>query len=194
MKYAPLILTCLIFAGCASAPQPKTTYLLRSDVILESRAFQLGEPAVALGRIEVANYLDQPGLVTADSDGAIHVSNYNKWAEPLRKSLRSFLAMELSAALQEDILTEDPRDSAILRLDVTIDQLHGDADGYAVLLAFWSLKLGDEVAEFQYTQRRPLEGEGYVALVAAKQQVLSGLAYEIASELGARKQQALSTR
>ena len=86
MKYASLLLTCLIFAGCASAPTPKTTYLLRSDVIFESRELQHGAVPVAIGRIELANYLAQPGIVTADADGAIHVSNYNLWAEPLQKS------------------------------------------------------------------------------------------------------------
>lgn len=192
MKYASLILTCLILAGCSSTPEPKTTYLLRSDVVLESRELQLGEPAIALGRIEVANYLDQPGIVTVDMDGAIHVSNYNSWAEPLRKSLDSFLALELSAALQEDLTQEitDRRNTIVL--EVEIDQLHGDAEGYAVLMAFWSYTLDGETVEFQYTQRRPLERDGYTALVAAEQQVLSGLAYEIASELSARRQQAMN--
>ena len=190
MKYIPLLPICLIFAGCASAPTPKTTYLLRSDVIFESRELQHGAVPVSLGRIEVANYLAQPGVVMTDADGVIHVSNYNLWAEPLQKSLRSFLAMELSAALQEDISLETDRSRDGLRLDVKIDQLHGDSHGYAVLVAFWSYELDGETVEFQYNQRRPLKGEGYAALVAAQQQVLSGLAHEIGSELSAQRQKA----
>ncbi|MGB0415221.1 MAG: PqiC family protein [Coraliomargarita sp.] len=190
MKLTYLTLTVLFLVGCASAPEPKTTYLMRSDVILESREFHHTEVPVCLAQINVANYLDQPGIVTVEANGALHVSNYNLWAEPLRKSLRSFLSMELSAALREDILIDERQHPDALLVDIRIDQLHGDADGYAVLVAFWSYELSGERVEFQYTQRRPLKKDGYAALVEAQQQVLSGLAFEIGSELNARRQQA----
>lgn len=188
MRLVYLFLAVLGFAGCATSPSSKTSYLLRSDVTLESRSLQYGSVPICIAQVEVANYLDQPGLVTVQSNGAVHVAQHSYWAEPLRKSLPSFIAMELSAALQEDIQVGAAEQPGVMRVTIRVDQLHGAVDGHAVLVAFWSYQLDGERVEFQYTQRHPMKSNGYAALVDAQHVVLRGLASEIAAELRARRQ------
>ena len=62
-------------------------------------------------------------------------------------------------------------------------QLHGDAEGRAVLVAQWSLSSGETRTVYQFYESLALEGVGYEPLVAAEKQLLIGLSKAIASEL-----------
>ena len=63
MKVAGLFLVVLLSA-CASQPLPTTYYLLRSGQDLQSTALSTSTQ-YSLGSVEIAAYLDQPGLVMA---------------------------------------------------------------------------------------------------------------------------------
>ncbi len=177
---APLII-CLL-AGCAGQPPEHSSYLLRSDKLLETRelAFQAD---IHLGGLSVANYIDQPGLVLYLGDGKIHAAKYHQWAEPLRISLRKFISTEMSAHLGQDI---SPRPSAGKdgqRIDISIDQLHGNDKGEAVLVAYWRISDGDKVTSHQYAETVALTDDGYDSLVKAEVNLLEKLAVALAESI-----------
>ena len=180
----PLVFIFLWMLGCSSTPQAKTSYLLRSEASLES-AEMVTKPVAYLGVLELANYLDQPGLVTETQPGQVHSARQHQWAEPLQTSLRAFLAMELSSAMKAPVLKQKHVSADELRVDVTIDLLHGTADGRAVLVAYWSLVADGERKAFRYVESQTLDGVGYAALVAAESALLVDLADAIALELKA---------
>ena len=174
----------LLVVACSSQPRVTSTYLLRAGT--ETQSGQR-EPAtdIAFGKLEVARYLDQPGLVLETGDGEVHAARYHQWAEPLRSSLQALLQAEISTQLGRDIRFQ-PDSPVTTRVDVIIDQLHGNSEGEAVLVATWRLRRvegEDEVHNF--VDRQPLASDGYPALVDAQRQLLLRLSHEIAVSLRA---------
>ena len=98
-------------------------------------------------------------------------------------SLREFLNVEISAANVEALATIPPGGAAASRIDVRISQLHGDAQGHAVLVASWSLSSAKQRDEYQFAETTPLDGVGYEALVTAETKLLVQLSKAIAHEL-----------
>ena len=178
-----LILTAVILlSACSTQPISRSTFLLRSDRALETRALQ---PATELylGEVMVASYIDQPGVVLEGADDTIHIAKYYQWAEPLRTSLRQFLNTEISVGLGSDIAISRIGQERAARIDVKIDQLHGDLDGNAVLVAYWSVTKKGKTTEYQYANRLSLQEPGYEALVAAEKRLLVDFAQSIARDL-----------
>jgi uncharacterized lipoprotein YmbA len=173
----------LLLGACSSQPaEPTRYYLLRTPVAVESGQ-QEAEPAYALGRVEVATYIDQSGLVQETSGGEIHLARHHQWAEPLRVSLRRFLATGIGAELGQPVALMTTS-LEVGRVDVTIDQLHGNSRGEAVLVAFWEVTSVDgAVSSHQFSEIRALSRDGYAALVEAEQALLQQLARRIGQSI-----------
>lgn len=181
MRYCAWLLL-LSLTACTSQPTTTTEYLLRSD--LEQRSRQLSPSAdFAFGTLVVADYIDHPGLVLETSRGEVHRARNHQWAEPLRRSLKLYLATEVSQHAGEDILFEVDS-PAPTTIDIRIDQLHGSSDGEAVLVAFWRLVTdGNDDRAYQFAETLPLQRDGYDALAEAEKSLLSQLAQQIAQSL-----------
>lgn len=179
-----LLLPLLLVAACSSQPTQTSTYLLRPDSDPQS-VRRAPATDIAFGKLELAGYIDQPGLVLQTGEGEVHSARYHQWAEPLRGSLEGLLQTEISRQLGRDIRFQ-PDGPVGTRVDVIIDQLHGNADGEAELVASWRLRRvegDDEVHHFVGSQ--PLVRDGYPALVEAERQLLLRLAAEIAASIPA---------
>jgi uncharacterized lipoprotein YmbA len=179
MRTLLILAVAIVLTACSTQPISRTTYLLRSEHALQTRALQ-SDTDIYLGEVMIASYLDQPGLVLEGESNTVHTAKYHQWAEPLRTSLRQFLNTEISVSLGSDIAISRIGQQRSRRIDVKIDQLHGDADGHAVLVAYWSLTEAGKTAEYQFAERTALKGVGYEALVAAEKQLLAHLAQAIA--------------
>ncbi len=172
----------VLVSACSTTPPTRSTYLLRSSSHVESGPLaEVGNET--LGELKVANYIDQSGLVLELSDGVVHSAKQHHWAEPLRISLREFLSTEITAETGRSLASAPSSSAKTTRIDVSISQLHGDAEGNAVLVAQWSLVSGKKRSEFQFSKTVALEGTGYKSLVAAETQLLVELSQAIASEL-----------
>lgn len=170
-----------LLAACSSQPQQPTTYLLRSDVAT-TPGQELAASDTGLGNIRVATYIEQPGLVLATGDGRVHAARNHLWAEPLQVSLRRYLANEIAQASGRQV-SETVVATTSTRIDVTIDQLHGDGLGSALLVAYWEVEAGGEARRFQFAERQALANDGYDALVQAEESLLRQLAGAIAKSL-----------
>jgi uncharacterized lipoprotein YmbA len=175
------LLAAALLAACSSQPQQTSSYLLRPEVAATSGS-QLAASTVALANIRVATYIEQPGLVLATGDGKIHAARNHQWAEPLQVSLRRFLATEVSSAAGVDVSATILPTTAT-RVDVTIDQLHGDGAGSALLVAYWEVESDGEISSFQFAERQTLSSDGYDALVRAEEGLLRQLAGAIAATI-----------
>ena len=176
-----IVLAISLLSACASAPPEHSTYLLRSDKGVESRQLSF-DSGIYLGGLTLADYIDQPGLVLDRGEGKIHAARHHEWAEPLRISLRPFLSAEISAQLGQDVPPYKPA-KAEQRIDVNIDQLHGNNKGEALLLAHWSVTAKEGSQTHQFSDRVALDADGYDALVAAEKKLLQQLAIAIAGSL-----------
>jgi uncharacterized lipoprotein YmbA len=175
----------LIAVGCAGKTPELKQYLLRTET--PGQIEQQAPATTGIGSLTVASYIDAPGLVLEASDVEVRAARHHQWAEPLRESLRRFLASEIAAATGRAVSSYEHRESNWKwRIDIHIDQLHGDADGSARLVAYWAVtNAGDLIvlSERGFSDSEPLSGEGYEALVRAEKKLLSKLAAAIAKAL-----------
>lgn len=181
MRYIFLFAAAALLAACSSQPQQTASYLLRTEVPATSGT-QLAASTVAFNAIRVATYLEQPGLVLATGDGQVHAARNHQWAEPLQVSLRRFLANEVSAASGMDV-SASVLPTTTTRVNLTIDQLHGDGRGSALLVAYWDIETGGKISSFEFAQRQTLASDGYTALVQAEEALLRQLAAAIAATI-----------
>jgi uncharacterized lipoprotein YmbA len=181
MRYL-LVPALAVMSACSGQPQHHTTYLLRADPPLQSRQF---EPSAqfAFGSLEIAGYLDHPGLVLETRAGEVRAARYHQWAEPLRDSVKTLLQTEISRHIGQDLLFGAGVPGAA-RIDIIIDRMHGNAAGEAVLVGYWRLhRPRGEDAIYQFAARQPLAADGYHALAAAERALLLRLAEQIAQVL-----------
>lgn len=178
-----LLLAILLLAGCAVGS--KSFYVLTAD----GPAPAGGGPGIGVGPVSLAEYIDRPNLVIAESANQLAVAEDHRWAGDLASSIARVTAANLGRQLNTGNVRSWPwQGDEGLRYQVTLDirQFHGGADGYAVIEAGWrAYSLPDRKikASRTFVDREPLETDGYQPLVAAQSRLLSRLAADIAGGL-----------
>ena len=172
-------------AGCAGkVPAPEVSYyLLRSDA-----AALEGPSDIGLGTVDVATYIDRPGLVLEVEPGVMRPAVYHHWAEPLRESLRGYLADELSRRVQAPVRHQGYgsnawKDSMATIVNVHINELHGTSSGDARISASWIVAMEDSSLEHRFEKQVRLSASGYDALVGAEKALLNALTDAISRSL-----------
>lgn len=191
MKVTLITIAMLLLSGCAGKAIPeRELYLLRAESpnqFSDSRT----HADIGLGSVRVASYIDQPGLVIETATGSMNAARYHEWAEPLRESLRTLLANDIAAAAGQPVRPRSYGETNWKRytsrlIDVSIEQLHGTADGDALLVAYWAVLDPEKrtiISEHQFSERQALTVSGYPALIEAQKRLLADLASEIAGSL-----------
>jgi len=178
-----LLLAALFAAGCAGGS--KSFYVLTADGPSPTG----GGRAIGVGPVSVAEYIDRPNLVVQSEANSLAVAEDHRWAGDLSASVARVTAANLGRRLGTGNVQIYPwqRDEEInQQVVVDVRQLHGGADGYAVIEAGWRVySLPDRrlKASRTFVDREALEGDGYQPLVAAQSKLLSRLADSIAKEM-----------
>lgn len=176
----PLFFALLLIISCGV--NEKSYYTLTADGPVTSG----GGMVIGVGPVMVAEYMDRPNLVVAESEHQLGIAENHRWAGDLSSAIGRVTAANLGRRWGTgNVRTYPWRDEDGLRKQVVIDvrQFHAGADGYAVLEAGWRVySLPDRrmVASRTFTGRESLETDGYAAMVAAQSRLLARLADEIA--------------
>jgi hypothetical protein len=179
-------LSVLLLVACAGSSAPRTQYLLRAEPA--ERSGRVEAPVrVGLGRVTVAPYLDQSGIVVETEAGQVQAAREHQWAEPLGAGLRSYLRAEMSAALGYDVSAgRTDLGDWDYTVDVYVDRLHGTMAGKAVLDASYritSRPVAGDVTAYRFSRSAPLPRAGYRGLVDAEADLVGQLAQAIAASL-----------
>jgi len=170
-------------AGCATTPSPNF-YQLEEPARLQLSGLERGL-AIGVGPINVAAYLDRPHIVTWKSEHQLELSEFNRWAEPLKDSILRVIAVNLSNMLETTRVYGLPRKSNVIplefRVEIDIPRFDGRLGGEALMSARWTLYGRDENALVTKVSiiREPSGGEGYDRLIAAQNRALQTLSREI---------------
>ena len=138
MRAIALASTLLLLACGGSAPA-RTQYLLRAQA--PEGTVRVDIPArVGLGRVVVAPYLDQSGIMMETAANQVTPARNHTWAEPLDNATLIFLRATLSSALGEEVGL-DPSDRSLWKysVEVFVEQLHGTLAGQAMLVASYRI-------------------------------------------------------
>ena len=172
-----------MLAGCAVGS--KSFYVLTADGPAPSG----GGASIGVGPVALAEYIDRPNLVIAESPNQLGVAENHRWAGDLAASIARVTAANLGRRLHTGNIRIYPwHNDSEITYQITLDvrQLHGNNDGYAVIEAGWrAYSLPDRhlKASRTFVDREALTTDGYPAMVAAQSRLLSRLAADIAAAL-----------
>lgn len=141
---------------------------------------------LVLNRIQLADYLDTDRIVVQLDDITLRPARDHLWVDNLSQELRRGLRTRLASRLTHTAVV-DPKPglpTSARTLNITIDQFHGQMQGYAVLSGQWQLSsgAGHAVSSQAFKFTTPLAENGYPALVRALGQDLDLLCEQIASQ------------
>lgn len=173
--------------GCGTSPRPDF-YLLHQAASTQLTGLERGI-AIGIGPVNVAPYLDRPQIVTRAGNHRLKMSEFHRWSEPLKISLSTVLAVNLSNQLNTNRVYLLPRQDRKFPLDyrITLDvvRFDGQLAGKARLAARWSLYDKDERIILTRVSliSADVQGETYEHLVAAENLTLQKLSAEIAAAI-----------
>ncbi len=169
------------FYVLSALPNPETT----KKVAAAERGLAIG-----VGPVSLPPYMDRPEIVTRSGGNQLHLSEFNRWAEPLRQNVTRVLAQNLSILIPTDRTALYPWERSVpinYQVVVEVARFEGSADGNSLLIARWSIVGADGKQELLAGQSRFSESIGppqdYEATVSAMSRSLADFSREIAAAI-----------
>ena len=193
LKTFVLIILCLWPLGCATSP-PTKFYLLSP---LPAPSLETGDTqdqqltTIRVDAVVIPGYLDRDEIVTRVSENEIHLADLNQWGEPLRDSLTTILALNLSRLLPAKGFAVFPfkcPSPVDYQISVEIVRMDGSLDGDVHLTAQWSILQGKENSIMVTRKSRFKASKAptdYDELVATQSRLVEALSREIVKSIQA---------
>lgn len=177
----------LTMAGCAPTPPP-TYFQLEEPANVQLSGIERGI-AIGVGPLNLPAYLDRPHIVTRATEHRLELSDFNRWAEPLKDSMLRVIAVNLSNELETTRVFALPRRIPVVpiefKVEINVARFDGRLGGEVVLVARWIL-LGKEdqlISTKVSIIREQSTGSDYDALIKAQNKTLQKLSDEIAEAI-----------
>jgi uncharacterized lipoprotein YmbA len=179
-----------VFVLCACASTPSARFYELTAIAKPGEAGQ-SEKGISLGigPVELAEYLERPQIVNRISPHEVSVSEFDRWAEPLKSNFVRVVADNLSILLGTDRVHLYPwRTSAVMdcRVAILVTRLDGAVGGISALNAYYKILSGDGkkmLAEKKVSFSEPAAGQGFDALVLAQSRAIASLSQAIARDI-----------
>ena len=191
-----ILMSLVIFvSGCSGAPKIETQYFVltpaapRDSAASQKSVDKKAKKVIVLEPVELADFLDQPGIVLQKDHHQIEVAHYHRWAEPLRRNLYRFIFETLAANNMEYSFQENSRSvnkMDPLRLHVQVNQFHGTSMGMANLSGRWALedsKSNEVILSDAFHYESALQEDGHVELVSQLAILLEKLCSDIVDSI-----------
>jgi len=182
-----MAISVLTIAGCATTPPP-TYFQLEEPANVQFSGIERGI-AVGVGPLNLPAYLDRPHIVTRATEHRLQLSEFNRWAEPLKESMLRVIAVNLSNELETTRVFALPRRRPVVpiefKVEINVARFDGRLGGEVVLVARWIL-LGKEdqlISTKVSILREQSVGGDYAALIKAQNRTLHKLSNEIAEAI-----------
>lgn len=187
----------LAWSGCART-KPARFYTLNP---LKSSMEQPGRVSieqgiiVAVGPVDIPDYLDRPQILTRSGPREIRLSEFERWAGSLEEDVSRVLAENLSALLSPDNVTVlrwgrgTPPVQAGYRVGIDVTRFEGTLGGSVILTARWLIRREEDgmvLAVRESNVKEPVGGREFDALVNAMSRALATFSREIAAGIPVR--------
>lgn len=183
IAFVVITISVLTIAGCATTPPP-TYFQLEEPANVQLSGVERGI-AVGVGPLNLPAYLDRPHIVTRATEHRLELSEFNRWAEPLKDSMLRVIAVNLSNQLETTRVFALPRRRPVVpiefKVEINVARFDGTLGGEVMLVARWIL-LGkeDQLISTKVSIIREQSGSGgYDALIKAQNRTLHKLSNEI---------------
>ncbi|MBS9431113.1 membrane integrity-associated transporter subunit PqiC [Photorhabdus hainanensis] len=184
MRRVALIL--VIFISACSSPPEKIYYQLPVVTIASQKSVTVQhDRQLWVQRVMLSDYLSSSGVVYQSSDVSYIGAANHLWASPLEQQLQQVLVAELTVALPQRLVSDQPLVNKPDTLDVTVTSFHGRYDGKVILQGYWTLTCqGSEASVIKQPFNIELkqEEDGYDDLVRTLAKGWSQVAQAIANQ------------
>lgn len=188
-------------SACTSvlAPQeiPNRYFILSSTTAsppsspgrISSPATSTALPTLGLGPVEFPGYLDRSEMVIREAPNRLHVSEVDRWAEPLKSNFVQLLAQDLTSTTGGEQVSIFPwLLSAVPTYQITLEvsRFEVDSQGQATLSASWVIRntaSGRKLYETTSNITEPATAGDSAQAAAALSRTVADLSREIASAL-----------
>jgi len=196
----PRLLACaalLALAGCVGTSRPSRFYTLAPLEVPDGPGVTGADATLAVGPIELPDYLDRQQIVTRAGTNELVVANFDRWGGSLEREItRSLVATLADRLAARKVLVSAWRSATLpavassYRAAVSISRFDGVLGRAVVLHARWELvaERGEEaksLAVRDATVTEKVDGADYGALVAAMQRALVRFGQEMAEGIAA---------
>jgi uncharacterized lipoprotein YmbA len=186
-----LAIAAIFLGGCARSQTPRfyTLSPMPPDEVISKPQSPARNAVVGIGPVTLADYLDQPDMLTRTGDNQLKKAEYDRWAGSFKDDFINVLADNIGLLVPTQRIYLYPwRGSVPIGYQVAVEVVRcdgrlGDA---AELVARWSVFKGPEKKLLKMNRssiREPVTGGDYAALVAAQSRALAKLSQEIAEAI-----------
>lgn len=189
------IIITLFLAACGTSP-PAKFYTLSSMPLEkpnEKAAPSEKNTVIAIGPIEIPEYLDRMEIVARADNNRLNISEFDLWGGSLKTDISRVLVENIGILLDGDGLAVIPWKTSMTgsyRVPVIINRLDGIPGDTLTLKAQWSLVDKDEKTPLTFREiirAKPIKGSTYSAIVASMSEALADLSKSIAESIKSKK-------
>jgi hypothetical protein len=144
---------------------------------------------IGIGPVKFPNVLDRPQIVTRPATGRLEMAEFQRWGGYFKDNFQSVLASNISTLLRTDQVIVYPFSSGMKpshQVEVEVYRFDGKPGDAVVLNVGWILRTTDPAPAMSFRRStivEPVMGDGYDALVAAKNGALEKFSRMILDEL-----------
>ena len=185
-----LLLGALLLAACGTTP-PSRLYTLGAEAVADDRVVANAESRrVELVSVRIPELWDRPQIVLAKSANEVGISEFDRWAAPLKTEVPRVVARDLRRLLgTPDVWLRDDFAGAKpdLRVQVTIERIDAVAGEGVQLEAAWAIRpiAGDAAVVGRTAIAEPMAGNHHEAVVTALRRALSRMSAALAKDVAA---------
>ena len=148
LRVPPLLawMMALALTGCFGTSRPSRFYTLEPLQVREGPGSPTPEVTLAVGPVELPDYVDRPQIVTCSGNNELFISEFERWGGSLEKQISGSLVATLGDRLASRRIAVVPWRSAVLssgtpdRVTVSVSRFDGVPGHSVVLQARWELR------------------------------------------------------
>lgn len=181
------LLAAAMLAGCSSPPKTSFYTLAQAAAPARDDAKASSSYSVAIGPVGIPESLDRPQMVLRAGANQVAISEYERWAGPLKSEIALAIAESLKPLLGGASVFTYPQ-GAYAEVNVSVDvQRFDSALGEAATVeVLWQVRPAKGAARSgRSLVREAAGGPGYDALVAAHGRALAAVSNDIATAIRA---------
>ena len=184
-------------SGCGTSPATRFYVLTPQPTANAVEPVSVSDRlTIGIRRVTLPEELDRAEIVTRTGANTVHIAEFDRWAAPLRDSIRQQIAADLATLLPRarvEAYPWTPGTVADREVVVDIAQLDGALGGRCTLRARWTVLTRTPTRSTVAGQTTLSEacGPDYASLVAAQSRLLGALSAQIASAIRNETRRAL---
>ena len=184
---AVILAVAWLLPACTTTPQADFYTLDSADRVSSGARSQL---VVAIGPVDLPQYLDRPHIVSRTGGNRLRVDEFNRWAGSLEEDVTRVLTRRVGDRLGTLRVYGYPSRVVVdtdYRVAVDVRAFDGVLGGEVVLEASWAVlddRAGRVVQTRQASYRGVAQGDGYDAYTAALTALLGQLGDDLAAVIG----------